>query len=152
MLSLLQCAFPGFTDRALNALSAARDQAAARRHRQVTPEHVLLALAIDPGLGRVTLEHLGVDLQQDLAGVEALVSVAPPAAPEDHWSFSPEVEQLLAEAKAESAGFGHRYVGTEHLVLGLLRCGPCPAGDYLRANGVTVERFREEVLRLLAQL
>jgi hypothetical protein len=60
------------------------------------------------------------------------------------------MERLLVEAKAQSTALGHRYVGTEHLVLGLLRCQDCPASVYLLQLGITVEQFRTEALRLLA--
>lgn len=147
---LVHWAFRGFTDRALKALLAAREQAAERQHEQVAPAHLLLALAvIEPGPGRDVLDRLGVDLPQSVAQLEALLP-AQSAAEADDPPLSPEIEQLLVEAKAESVRLGHRYVGTEHLVLGMLRCGACPAGDYLRKRGVTAERFREEALRLLA--
>jgi ATP-dependent Clp protease ATP-binding subunit ClpA len=103
LLSLVHLAFPGFTDRALKALSAAREQAAVRHHQQVAPEHLLLALAvIEPGPGRVTLDRLGVDLRQSVAQLEALLP-APGAGKADDPPLSLEMEQLLAEAKAESA-------------------------------------------------
>lgn len=121
-----------------------------RNHQQVCPEHLLLALAaIEPGPGRVTLDRLGVSLQQSMAQLEALLPSPAEVATADN-SFSPETERLLTEARAEAVALGHRYVGTEHFVLALLRCGACPASDYLRKRGVTASRLREEVLRLLA--
>ena len=150
MYPLVQLAFPGFTDRALEALSVARKQAADARHRYVTPEHLLLALAqIEAGPGRVALSGLGVDLLEETAHVASLIPAGPVATAEDRLSFSPAAERLLAEAKAGATELGHRYVGTEHFVLGMLRCGPCPAGDYLRQRGITVDGFRREVIRLL---
>jgi ATP-dependent Clp protease ATP-binding subunit ClpC len=149
--SLLQCAFPGFTDRALELLSAARDLAEARHHALVTPEHVLQALtAIQPGVGRVALERLGIEFERDGATLAALASAAQPASPDECQAFSGEAEQMLTQARAASREMGHRWVGTEHLVLGLLCCGPCPAGDYLRGRGVTGDKLRAETLRLLA--
>src|SRR5262249_48949039 len=99
LFSLMQVAFPGFTETALQALAAAQQQATRRKHWQVTPEHFLLALAsIRPGPGRVTLERLGVDLKQDITQVEALVDAIPQAdCGEKHQCFSPKMEQVLAE-------------------------------------------------------
>ncbi|HYV36290.1 MAG TPA: Clp protease N-terminal domain-containing protein [Gemmataceae bacterium] len=148
---LLQCAFPGFTDRALKVLSVAREQADALHQKLVTPEHVLQALAaVEPGVGRVALERLGIDFERESAQIAAIVPVVPPMPPDDFHSFSEDAERLIAEAKAASKELGHRYVGTEHLVLGLLGCGPCTAGDFLRTRGITVERFRETAMGLLA--
>jgi ATP-dependent Clp protease ATP-binding subunit ClpC len=150
--SLLQCFLPDFTDRAVKLLSVARDEAEARHHALVTPEHVLLALvAIEPGVGRVALERLGFDFQREKQAIVALVVGAPPGSPNRGQSFSEEVKRMIVLAAAASKELGHEYVGTEHLIVGLLRCGPCPAGDYLRQFGITVDRFREEAMRLLGQ-
>ena len=64
-------------------------------------------------------------------------------------TFEPAAQQTLELAPSEARCFNHNYVGTEHLVLGLLRCGPCPGGDYLRERGVTVKNFRQEMLQIL---
>ena len=150
LLRLLQFVFPGFTDRALEAMSVARDQAAAARQTFVTPEHILAALStIEAGVGRVTLEQLGIDFQREATQIMALASVGPTKLPDDHQILSSETERLLSEAKAAAKELGHNYVGTEHLVLGILRCGPCPAGDYLRTRGITVEMFSKQALELL---
>jgi len=148
--TLVNCVFRHFTDRALTVLAVAGKEAAARHQQLVTAEHVLLALAnVERGPGRVCLECLGIDLQQHAACIAALVDQTPSQTSTDHPAFSPIVERLLAEARAESQELGHNYVGTEHLVLGLLRCGTCPAGAYLREHGVTIENLRAEALRLL---
>jgi ATP-dependent Clp protease ATP-binding subunit ClpC len=139
----------GFTDRAVKVLSVARQNAEAHCHRNIEPEHVLLALAaVKPGPGRLALERLGVDLARDTEQIAGLAA-ALPMTPGEQPSFNPATERLVAAAQAQSKELGHRYVGTEHLVLGLLRCGPCRAGDYLRDRDVTVERFRNELMRLL---
>ncbi|HYV38824.1 MAG TPA: Clp protease N-terminal domain-containing protein [Gemmataceae bacterium] len=148
---LLQCAFPGFTDRAIKVLSVAREQADALHQKLVTPEHVLQALAaVEPGVGRVALERLGIDFEREGAQIAAIVQVVPRMLPDDYHSFSDDAERLIAEAKVASKELGHRYVDTEHLVCGLLRCGPCAAGNFLRTRRITVERFREKALGLVA--
>jgi ATP-dependent Clp protease ATP-binding subunit ClpC len=139
-----------FTDRATYVLAEARHQAA-RRHCHIAPEHVLLALTIiESGQVRIILERLGVDLQRDCKQLAALVPAASPSASTGKPKFSPETKRLLEQARQSARDLSHNYVGSEHLVLGLLRCQPCPAGNYLRARGVTVEKFREELQWSLA--
>jgi ATP-dependent Clp protease ATP-binding subunit ClpC len=139
-----------FTDRAVNVVAVARAQADKRHHRLVTPEHVLLALAqVEPGPGRVTLARLGVRLKQLMDDLSALVTAVPERSAGEKLTLSPEVEAMLKQAKAQAQALGHNYVGTEHFVLALL-AGGGPAADFLKARGITVERFREEVLRFLA--
>jgi ATP-dependent Clp protease ATP-binding subunit ClpA len=107
--SLLQCAFPCFTDRTLQVLSVAREQAETMHHTLVTPEHMLLALAtIKPGVGSIALERLGIDYTREAAQIAALVSAAPPMPPVDYQAFSEEAERLLAQAKAVSKELGDR--------------------------------------------
>jgi ATP-dependent Clp protease ATP-binding subunit ClpC len=138
------------TDRAIKVLRVARDRAATCCHPRVTPEHVLWALAtVEHGPGRVTLERLGVDLARNLAELETLPELAH-AGTEVKPVPSQEVEQLLRQAKVEAQSLGHNYVGTEHIVLGLLSCEPCPAVDYLRVRGVSLENVRKEALRVLS--
>jgi ATP-dependent Clp protease ATP-binding subunit ClpC len=140
----------GFSDRAIRMLEVATDCAAARHHVHVTPEHVLWALGnVRHGPGFFTLKELGLDVARQSSEIEALLptaSVAPAATP----TPSGETVRLLREAKLHAQALGHSYVGSEHLVLGLLTCGSCPAADYLRQHGVDVENFRETAVRLLS--
>jgi ATP-dependent Clp protease ATP-binding subunit ClpC len=141
----------GFTDRAVKVLAFARAEANERFHRVVTPEHVLLALAkVEPGPGRVTLERLGVELVNHKEDLVALVSGLPERSAVEKLSFSSELEQILRQAKAQARALGLKYVGTEHLVLALLATGVCPAAEFLKTRGVTLEPFQEELLRVLA--
>jgi ATP-dependent Clp protease ATP-binding subunit ClpC len=147
LLALARLAFPDFTGRTLNVLLAAKKQAVERHHRHVTPEHLLLAIAVaDHSMAGAALVRLGVDLQRDVAQIAAIIA-APLSADSDQVSFSPETERLLTQARAEFEELGHRYIGLEHIVLALIRCGQCPAGNYLRERGVSIERFRKELLR-----
>ena len=140
----------GFTDHAVGVLSEARHQAAIRRDRDTEPEHVLLALAMarrQPA-AMIALERLGVDLRRDLDQLAALLR-CPTGASSDKPRFSPETKQLLAHARLMAKQLGQNYIGTEHLVLGLLGSDSCPAADYLRARGATKDRFLEELIGLL---
>lgn len=151
LLSLVRCVFRGFTDRTLDVLAAAHQDASARDHVHVAPEHVLLAMAkAERGVGLTALARLGVDLREKIAQLDALVgNSAPKSGGNRRPSFSPETELLLADAKSESKTLGHDYVGTEHLLLALLKCDG-PAGECLKTSGVTAERIRDEVREILA--
>jgi ATP-dependent Clp protease ATP-binding subunit ClpC len=134
----------------MDLLCAASEIAFARQH-QVVPEDVLLALTeIHPNVGRTVLENLGVNAKQDQSQIATLFPARFPLTEDEALSFSQEMYQLFAEARAESKELGHSYVGTEHLVLAMLRCESSQACDYLRRRGVTLEKVRHEVLRLFA--
>ena len=152
LLRLVRYVFPNFTDRALDVLSAAQQNAAEANDRHVSPEHVLLAIAnVQQGVGSVALERLGVDLRRQVKELEALVRATASKPHEDlPPSFSPETERLLAAARAEAKELGHNYVGTEHLVVGLLRCEG-PASEYLQRGGLTAAQLRVQILQLLAR-
>jgi ATP-dependent Clp protease ATP-binding subunit ClpC len=127
-------------------------QAAAREHEEVTPEHVLLAIATyaKRKVAHVVLEGLGVELLGYASKIAALLPDAGTAQPREDQSYNKQTVRMLSEANAESMELHHSWIGSEHLVLGLLRCGSCPAGEFLREKGVTPERFRAELLKVLA--
>lgn len=137
------------TDRAIKVLRVARDRATTNRDPQITPEHVLWALAnVERGPGRLALERLGVDLRKSLRELE-LLHTACSGDPHSAPVPSPEVDQLLQNAKAQAKLLRHDYVGTEHLILGLLSGGTCPALHFLHQRGIGLDRFREAVLWVL---
>jgi ATP-dependent Clp protease ATP-binding subunit ClpB len=130
-----------FTDRAVNVVLAARKLAAKQCHREVTPEHVLLALATDRrGVAQMALERLGVDLPRHVEAITSLFDAAPAGWSSDRPPLGQETEQLLRRTRDQARESGSRYVGTEHFILGLLSgCGP--AADFLYGHGITPERF-----------
>jgi ATP-dependent Clp protease ATP-binding subunit ClpC len=155
--SLIRTAFPGADDFALTdcaeaILSAARKHAA-RGHGQIAPEHVLLEMATfdERRVAHSVLERLGVDLPCGATEIVALLPSSETASPSEDQSFSPQAVRLLSEAQAEAYELGHTWIGSEHLVLGLLRCGSCAASEYLLARSVTAARIREETLRALVR-
>ena len=140
-----------FTDQAVNALLAARKHAVARRLDLIAPEHVLFGVSALPGrcAARVALENLGLDLAHEAMAVTALAAFQPPAKLHTPPSLAPETERFLNQAKVEARGLGANYVGTEHLVLGLL-AGTGAAADFLRERGITGNRFLAEIRKLHA--
>lgn len=134
-----------FTDRAIQVMVVAREEAASRHHRSVNPAHVLLGLTlVQPGPGRVALERLGLDLDSEKASVAALLSedIA-----NENATFDAECDRLLAAAVSHARTLGHNYVGTEHLAMAL--CEANPTAEFLLAHGVTLDRLRQAVHEVL---
>jgi Clp amino terminal domain, pathogenicity island component len=133
-----------FTDRAKRAVIAARREAIKRRNEQVLPEHVVLGLLDEPeGLAAKAIVALGVSLD---AAREALGAALPPttageAAP-GHVPFDSRAKHVLALALKEALGFGHNYIGTEHLLLGVTEEEASQGGGTASALGITTERAR----------
>ncbi len=139
------------TDRAKGVFVEAEAVAMARNCRNIAPEDLLLALARrDRGVGRCVLESLSINLEGLQGELAALAphherGVSWPAA----LGFSPEALHVFAWAKEEAASLDHRYLGTEHLVLGLLRDEMSKAGTFLRDRSASSERAREALRAIL---
>jgi hypothetical protein len=139
------------TDRARSVLAAAQKIAVDRRADDVTPEHLLLAIAErDRGVGRVVLEQCGLDLAEAQEQVSELVlprveRISRPAKP----GLDAAALHILAWAREEAAALGHRVLGTEHLVLGILRDSVSPASAFLRTSGVSIENARTQLHTIL---
>ncbi|HEY3969249.1 MAG TPA: Clp protease N-terminal domain-containing protein [Planctomycetaceae bacterium] len=156
--SIVRSAGPDFeefnlTDCAVDILLAASKRAMDRGPGEITPEHVLFGMAtpVERRMVRVVLKGLGVDLPRNMAQISAILPARAKGDTVARHSFSPQTVRLLSEAKAESDELGHNWIGSEHLLLGLLRCGPCAAGEFLRETGVTPERFRRELVTVLTR-
>jgi ATP-dependent Clp protease ATP-binding subunit ClpC len=139
------------TDRAKAVLVEAERVAMARNSSDIAPEDLLLALARrDRGVGRCILEEMSIDLQKLQ---DELSLLAPHRERGVSWraalGFSPEALHVLAWAKEEAAALNHRYLGTEHLVLGLLRDEKSKAGSFLRERSASSERAREILCAIL---
>ena len=123
----------------------------ARNSRDIAPEDLLLGLArSDRGVGRCMLETFSINLdglkdELSLLAPHHERGVAWPSA----LGFSPEALHVLAWAKEEAASFDHRYLGTEHLVLGLLRDEKSKAGTFLRERSASSERARDALRSIL---
>jgi ATP-dependent Clp protease ATP-binding subunit ClpC len=139
------------TDRAKRVFVEAEAVAMRRGAHQIAPEDLLLALArCDRGVGRGVLEGSGIELdklQEELAGLapqNEVRSIRPAA-----LGFSPEALHVLGWAKEEAAALDHNYLGTEHLVLGLLREPASKAASFLNERSASCERAREIVRSIL---
>ena len=138
------------TDRLKRTMAAAHELAVEQRSAAVEPGHLLFSLgAIDCGVGRCVLDGLGVDLAGLLGEIRAVLPQGTDQPP-PKVEFGPRTDALLAAARSAAASLNHRYLGTEHLVLALLR-DPAAAGEFLRRRGVTFPAARGSLTRLLAQ-
>src|SRR5262249_4951165 len=113
--------FERFTERARQVLVLAQDEARALRHTYIGTEHYLLALLREEeGLAARTLESLGIALEDVRAQVVRIVGQGDEVSPEQ-IPFTPRAKKTLEFAQRESLSLGHNYIGTEHILLGLLR-------------------------------
>jgi ATP-dependent Clp protease ATP-binding subunit ClpC len=142
--------FERFTDRARLVLVQAQEEARRLDHGHIGPEHILLALIHD-GVGGVApraLEALGMSLQSVRQRVEAIIGRGEHA-PSGHIPFTSQAKEVLPLALEESGALGHGYIGTEHILLGLIRRGDDVAARVLSELGADLDGAREQVIRLL---
>jgi ATP-dependent Clp protease ATP-binding subunit ClpA len=141
--------FERFTDRARRVVILAQEEARMLDHNYIGTEHVLLGLINEgEGVAAKALRALDVDLDTLRREVEALVGRG--QQPESgHIPFTPRAKKVLELALRESVHLGHEYIGTEHLLLGLVREGEGPAAQVLAQRGIELARVRQEVVRLL---
>ncbi|MFN2566144.1 MAG: Clp protease N-terminal domain-containing protein [Gemmatimonadaceae bacterium] len=140
-----------FTDRVRKVLAMAREEATRLRHGYVGTEHILLAIIRERGgVGAAVLQALGIDLDKMRRRIEATVKegrAAPPSGPE--LPYTSRAKRVLELAMSEARELNHTYVGTEHLLLGLLREEKGIAAQVINDAGVTLDRARVETLRRL---
>ena len=146
--------FSRFTPRARQAVKAAQEEARELRHDHIFPEHLALGLLHDPdSLAMRAIAALGVTLE---ASREALVGTLSPAVVDepvpDRIPFTSRAKKVLELALREALLFGHNYIGTEHLLLGLLDDEESLDGGALTGLGITKERAREWLVPVLEQL
>jgi ATP-dependent Clp protease ATP-binding subunit ClpC len=142
-------AFERFSAHAKRVLALAQEEAAAARHGHVGTEHILLGLLRDDeGVGGRALGELGVEPARARGAIEAAVPPGTEAA-DGPLVPTPRVKRVIELAFEESRRLGHPYVGSEHLLLGLLAEGDGVAAGVLKEAGVTLERARAEVGRQL---
>lgn len=139
-----------FTQRARRVLSLAHQEAERMRHSYIGTEHLLLGLIREEGgvAGRV-LRELGLETNRVQEIVERLTG--PGQYRGGKLDLSPGTQQVLGYAVEEAARMGHHYIGTEHLLLGLVRHGEGVAMDVLRKLGVTSEQIRRQTRRVLQE-
>jgi ATP-dependent Clp protease ATP-binding subunit ClpC len=145
--------FERFTDRARRVVVFAQDEARALNHDFIGTEHILLGLVQEgEGVGAKALESLGISLAAVRQRVEDAVPPGQnPPRPAAHIPFTPRAKRVLELSLSESKVLGHRYIGTEHILLGLLREGDGVAAQVLVALGADLDGVRERVIQLLAE-
>ncbi|HLS27119.1 MAG TPA: ATP-dependent Clp protease ATP-binding subunit [Opitutales bacterium] len=136
-----------FTPRAQQVLALARKEADRFHHNYVGTEHLLLGLIkLGQGVAVSVLQKMGMDLATVRNAVEKQVGTGPEGKPTGNIPYTPRVKKVLALAGKEAKALNHSYVGTEHILLGLLREGEGVAARVLKALDVDIERTRNEIL------
>ena len=136
-----------FTPRAQQVLALARKEADSFHHNYVGTEHLLLGLInLGQGVAVNVLQKMGLDLDTVRAAVEQQVGNGPDAKHTGNVPYTPRVKKVLALAGKEAKALNHSYVGTEHILLGLLREGEGVAARVLKSLDVDIERCRAEIL------
>jgi ATP-dependent Clp protease ATP-binding subunit ClpC len=138
-----------FTERAQKVIGYAQDEARRLNHNVVGTEHLLLGLIREgEGVAARALQNLGVDLKKVRQQVEMMIGVGPFMI-QGPIGYTPRAKRVLELALDESRKLGHNYVGTEHILLGLIREGEGVAAQVLNNLGVGLDKARAEVLNLL---
>ena len=143
-------AMNNFTPRAQQVLQLARKEADRFNHGYVGTEHLLLGLiALGQGVAVNVLQKMGISLESVRLEVEKAVGVGPETKTVGNVPFTPRVKKVLALAGSEARALNHAYVGTEHILLGLLREGEGVAARVLKNLGVDLDKSRIEVMKEL---
>src|SRR5436309_5418370 len=142
--------FERFTDRARKVMALANQEAQRFNHEYIGTEHILLGLVKEgSGVGANVLKNLDVDLRKVRLEVEKLVKSGPDMVTMGKLPQTPRAKKVIEYAIEEARNLNHNYVGTEHLLLGLLREQEGVAAQVLMNLGLKLEDVREEVLNLL---
>jgi ATP-dependent Clp protease ATP-binding subunit ClpC len=147
--------FERFTDRARRVLVLAQEEARLLNHDFIGTEHILLGLIHETdGVAAKALEQMGIELEDVRAKVEETIGASVLAGGMSTGSppFTPRAKKVLELALREALQLGHNYIGTEHLLLGIVREGEGVAVQVLTSLGADPARVRQEVLDLLRSL
>jgi len=139
-----------FTPRAQQALALARKEADRLNHHFLGTEHLLLGMiSLGQGVAVNVLGKMGLDLETVRTEIKKLVGTGPYQENSGNAPYTPRLKKVLALATKEARALNHTYVGTEHILLGLLREGDGIAARVLKNLGVDIERTRQEILKEL---
>ena len=142
--------FDRFTDRAKKVMNLARQEAQRFNHEYLGTEHILLGLVQEgSGVAANVLKQMGVDLSRIRTEVEKIVKTGPSMVTMGQLPFTPRAKKVLELSLEEASNLGHNYIGTEHLLLGLIKENEGIAAQVLMNLGVKLEDVREEVLDFL---
>src|SRR5215207_6287810 len=142
--------FERFTDRARRVVVLAQEEARMLNHNYIGTEHILLGLIHEgEGVAAKALESLGISLEAVRAQVEEIIGHGG-SAPSGHIPFTPRAKKVLELSLREALQLGHNYIGTEHILLGLIREGEGVAAQVLQKLGADLNRVRQTVIQLLS--
>jgi len=142
--------FERFTDRARRVVVLAQDEARNLDHNYIGTEHILLGLLREgDGVAARALASLGVSLDAVRQRVEEIIGRGPQPAPSGHIPFTPRAKKVLELSLREALQLGHTYIGTEHILLGLIREGDGVAAQVIVASGVDLNLARQRVIQVL---
>ncbi len=141
--------FERFTDLARRVVVYAQEEARLLNHDYIGTEHILLGLLREgDGLAARTLVSLGISLQAVRQEVEGIIGLGKKA-PSGHIPFTPRAKKVLELSLREALHLGHNYIGTEHILLGLVREGEGVAAQVLVRLGADLNRVRAQVIHLV---
>ncbi|MFO7292970.1 MAG: Clp protease N-terminal domain-containing protein, partial [Acidimicrobiia bacterium] len=142
--------FERFTDRARRVVVLAQEEARSLNHNYIGTEHILLGLLNEgEGIAAKALESLGIGL--DSVRDEVVKIIGPgQQSPTGHIPFTPRAKKVLELSLREALQLGHNYIGTEHILLGLIREGEGVAAQVLQQLGAELQKVRQSVIQLLS--
>jgi ATP-dependent Clp protease ATP-binding subunit ClpC len=142
--------FDRFTDRAKKVMSFARQEAMKFNHEYIGTEHILLGLVQEgSGVAANVLKNMTIDLEKIRHEVEKIVKTGPSMVAMGQLPFTPRAKKVLELSLEEASQLSHNYIGTEHLLLGLIRENEGIAAQVLMNLGIKLDEVREEVLEFL---
>jgi ATP-dependent Clp protease ATP-binding subunit ClpC len=142
--------FERFTDRARRAVVLAQEEARMLNHNYIGTEHLLLGLVHETeGVAARVLTALEIGLQDVRSAVEEIIGHGQ-SAPAGQIPFTPRAKKVLELSLREALQLGHNYIGTEHILLGLVREGEGVGAEVLRKRGATLDGVRAQVVSLLS--
>jgi ATP-dependent Clp protease ATP-binding subunit ClpA len=141
--------FERFTDRARRVVVLAQEESRMLNHNYIGTEHILLGLISEgDGVAARVIKTMGISLEAVRSQVEDVIGQGS-AAPTGHIPFTPRAKKVLELSLREALQLGHNYIGTEHLLLGLVREGEGVAAQVLQNLGAELDRLRRQVIETL---
>src|SRR4029453_5445816 len=142
--------FERFTDRARRVVVLAQEEARMLNHNYIGTEHILLGLVRErDGVAGIALVSLDISLDAVRQQVEEIIGKGQ-AAPTGHIPFTPRAKKVLELSLREALQLGHNYIGTQHILLGLIREGEGVAAQVLQKLGADLNRVRQTVIQILS--
>jgi len=142
--------FDRFTERARKVLLLAREEAKGFNHDYIGTEHILLGLIKEgQGVASAVLQNLGLSLERIRLEIEKKVASGSDIEVMGEIEFTPRAKRVIELAMEEARRFGHNYIGTEHLLLGLLLEEEGVAANVLNSLGVSLSKIQKEIMQLL---